>query len=109
MDTSRVHGTPTRPPTDQAAQHTLVRTKAGLFDLLPGGLVAFERILRRIDGARRSIVLRCFDWRDDDTGEAVSPALLRGLKLAAPRPIVVDAVASGLVGLGLYWFVNRSF
>ena len=36
-------------------------------------------------------------------------ALLRRLKLAAPRPIVVDAVASGLVGLGLYWFVNRSF
>lgn len=36
-------------------------------------------------------------------------ALLRRLKLALPRPIVLDGVASGLVGLGLYWFVSRSF
>jgi len=35
--------------------------------------------------------------------------LLRRLKLALPRPIVVDTVASGLVGIGLYWFLGRSF
>jgi len=35
--------------------------------------------------------------------------LLRKLKLALPRPIVVDTVASGLVGIGLYWFLGRSF
>jgi HupE / UreJ protein len=36
-------------------------------------------------------------------------ALLRKLKLAWPRPIVVDTVAAGLVGLGLFWFIQRSF
>lgn len=35
--------------------------------------------------------------------------LLRRVKLAAPRPIVVDAVAASLVGIGLYWFIGRSF
>lgn len=36
-------------------------------------------------------------------------ALLRRVKLALPRPIVVDTVAAGLVGIGLYWFLGRSF
>jgi hypothetical protein len=36
-------------------------------------------------------------------------ALLRKVKLAMPRPIVVDAIASGLVGIGLFWFIQRSF
>jgi hypothetical protein len=31
------------------------------------------------------------------------------LRLALPRPIVVDVAASMLIGLGLYWFVSRSF
>ncbi len=30
------------------------------------------------------------------------------LRLALPRPIVVDVAASMLIGLGLYWFVSRS-
>lgn len=36
-------------------------------------------------------------------------ALLHKVKLARPRPIVIDTVASGLVGIGLYWFIGRSF
>jgi hypothetical protein len=36
-------------------------------------------------------------------------ALLRKVKLALPRPIVVDGVGAGLVGLGLFWFIQRSF
>ena len=36
-------------------------------------------------------------------------ALLVRAKLAPPRPIVVDTVSAGLVGLGMYWFVSRSF
>ena len=36
-------------------------------------------------------------------------ALLVRAKLALPRPIVVDTVSAGLVGLGMYWFVSRSF
>jgi HupE/UreJ protein len=36
-------------------------------------------------------------------------ALLRRAKLALPRPIVVDTVSAGLVGLGVYWFIGRSY
>ena len=36
-------------------------------------------------------------------------ALLRCLTLSLPRPIVVDTVAAGLVAIGTYWFVSRSF
>ncbi|MDB5702942.1 MAG: HupE/UreJ family protein [Sphingomonas bacterium] len=35
--------------------------------------------------------------------------LLVRAKLALPRPIVVDVAASALVGIGVYWFVGRSF
>jgi hypothetical protein len=34
---------------------------------------------------------------------------LRKLKLALPRPIVVDVASAFLVGLGTFWFVSRSF
>jgi hypothetical protein len=30
-------------------------------------------------------------------------------KLSLPRPIVIDAVAAGLVAVGTYWFVSRSY
>ncbi|MFT4077436.1 MAG: HupE/UreJ family protein [Asticcacaulis sp.] len=36
-------------------------------------------------------------------------ALLRKVRLVAPRPITVDVVASFLVCIGTYWFVSRSF
>lgn len=36
-------------------------------------------------------------------------ALLVRVKLALPRPIVVDTISAGLVGLGVYWFVRRSY
>ncbi|HWW21583.1 MAG TPA: HupE/UreJ family protein [Steroidobacteraceae bacterium] len=36
-------------------------------------------------------------------------ALLVRLKLALPRPIVVETVSAGLVGLGTYWFISRAF
>jgi hypothetical protein len=35
--------------------------------------------------------------------------LLRRFKLLLPRPIVVDVAAAFLVGLGVFWFVSRSF
>jgi hypothetical protein len=34
---------------------------------------------------------------------------LRRMKLTLPRPIVVDVCASALVGVGMYWFIQRSF
>ena len=36
-------------------------------------------------------------------------ALLVRAKLALPRPIVVDVLSAGLVGLGMYWFISRSY
>jgi hypothetical protein len=36
-------------------------------------------------------------------------ALLVKARLALPRPIVVDTLSAGLVGLGLYWFISRSY
>lgn len=35
--------------------------------------------------------------------------VLGKLKLTLPRPIVVDLTAAGLVAIGMYWFVSRSF
>jgi hypothetical protein len=35
--------------------------------------------------------------------------MLSKLKLTLPRPIVVDAAASALVCMGMYWFIQRSF
>jgi len=36
-------------------------------------------------------------------------ALLVRAKLALARPIVVDGLSAGLVGLGVYWFISRSY
>jgi hypothetical protein len=36
-------------------------------------------------------------------------ALLTRARLALPRPIVVDTLSAGLVGLGMYWFISRSY
>jgi len=38
-----------------------------------------------------------------------SVVLLRRMKLTLPRPMVVDVCAAGLVAIGTYWFVGRSF
>jgi len=35
--------------------------------------------------------------------------LLVRAKLSLPRPIVVDTVAAGLVAVGTYWFISRSY
>jgi cardiolipin synthase len=56
------------------------------FHLLSTGEEAFARVLARIDGARRRIVVRAFEWRDDETGELVGRALLR----AAQRGVQVE-------------------
>ena len=36
-------------------------------------------------------------------------ALLVRARLALPRPIVVDVLSAGLVALGMYWFIARSY
>jgi hypothetical protein len=42
-------------------------------------------------------------------GAALLVVALRQLKLALPRPIVVDVASAFLVGLGAFWFISRSF
>ena len=63
-------------------------------ELLSSGVAAFARILRRIDHARRSIRIRCFEWRDDDTGQS----LARGLLAAADRGVQVTILKDRLGG-----------
>lgn len=60
--------------------------------LLAGGAAAFERILRRIDQAQRSIRIRCFAWRDDETGAAVARHLLRAADRGVSITILKDRV-----------------
>jgi cardiolipin synthase len=62
------------------------------FDLLAGGKAAFARILQRIDEAVRSILVRCFEWRDDETGEMVARALLRAADRGVEIQILKDRV-----------------
>jgi cardiolipin synthase len=54
--------------------------------LAAGGDAAFPLILRRIAEARRSIDVRAYIWRDDDTGRTMARALLA----AADRGVAVS-------------------
>jgi cardiolipin synthase len=62
------------------------------FDLMAGGEAAFARILKRIEHAERSILVRCFEWRDDDTGQMVAEALLRAADRGVEIKILKDRV-----------------
>ncbi len=62
------------------------------FDLMAGGEAAFARILKRIDQAERSILVRCFEWRDDATGQMVAAALLRAADRGVEIKILKDRV-----------------
>jgi len=42
-------------------------------------------------------------------GATLLVLLLRRYRLALPRPIVVDVASAFLVGLGVFWFVRRSY
>jgi HupE / UreJ protein len=42
-------------------------------------------------------------------GATLAVAMLVRLKLALPRPLVVDVASSFLVALGVFWFVSRSY
>ncbi|MCG8556670.1 MAG: phosphatidylserine/phosphatidylglycerophosphate/cardiolipin synthase family protein [Proteobacteria bacterium] len=61
--------------------------------LLECGASAYARIVSRIEQSRRHIVVRCFDWRDDDSGDLIGRAVLR----AAERGVRVD-IYKDLVG-----------
>jgi cardiolipin synthase len=69
------------------------------FHLLSNGEEAFARVLARIDGACRRVVIRAFNWRDDETGELVGRALLR----AAERGVQVE-IHKDRVGMHYEYF-----
>ena len=62
------------------------------FELMAGGEAAFARILERIDAAERSVLVRCFEWRDDDTGQMIARALLRAADRGVEIKILKDRV-----------------
>jgi cardiolipin synthase len=64
------------------------------FELLSGGPAAFARIFERIARARRSIVVRAFEWRDDDTGQALARALLEAADRGVDVNIIKDHVGA---------------
>lgn len=55
--------------------------------LLPGGRAAFAEVLRRIEGARESIHIQTFIWRDDAIGRQAAAALTA----AGERGVTVTA------------------
>ena len=67
--------------------------------VLEGGEAFFARLFVRIAEARRTIVLRCFDWRDDETGELTARALIA----AADRGVHVT-VFKDLVGASYEYY-----
>jgi cardiolipin synthase A/B len=60
--------------------------------LLEGGEAFFDRLFARVARATRSIELRCFDWRDDETGELAARALIaaadRGVRVTVLKDLV---------------------
>jgi cardiolipin synthase len=65
---------------------------AGDLLLLEGGTAFFDRLFARVARATRSIELRCFDWRDDETGELMARALIaaadRGVRVTVLKDLV---------------------
>ncbi len=64
------------------------------FELLAGGPTAYARIFDRIAGARRSILVRAFEWRDDDTGQDLARALLGAADRGVDVTIIKDHVGA---------------
>lgn len=56
------------------------------------GEAAFARILQRIDEAEHSILVRCFEWRDDETGQLMAKALLAAADRGVEIKILKDRV-----------------
>ncbi len=64
------------------------------FELLAGGPTAYARIFERIATARRSIIVRAFEWRDDETGRALAQALLEAADRGLAVTIIKDHIGA---------------
>jgi len=86
-----------------------------VFGLIHGFGFAADLLESRIPTAKLAELLVGFNLGVEVGQLSVVTAIVGGallmvrLKLAPPRPIVVDVAASALVCLGTYWFVSRSF
>jgi hypothetical protein len=86
-----------------------------IFGLIHGFGFAADLLETRIPTARLAELLVGFNLGVEIGQLTIVAALtvlvysLVKLRLALPRPIVVDVAASGLVAIGTLWFVSRSF
>jgi hypothetical protein len=86
-----------------------------IFGLIHGFGFAADLLETRIPTARLAELLLGFNLGVEIGQLSIVAALtalvysLVKMHLALPRPIVVDVAASGLVAIGTFWFVSRSF
>ena len=64
------------------------------FELLAGGPTAYARIFDRIATARRSVLVRAFEWRDDETGRDLARALLAAADRGVQVTVIKDHVGA---------------
>ena len=86
-----------------------------VFGLVHGFGFAADLLESRLPKAKLAEILVGFNL-GVEFGQLTIVLLLTGLvavlarfKLTVPRPIVTDVVASGLVCIGTFWFISRSF
>ena len=86
-----------------------------VFGLIHGFAFAKDLIDMQLPKARLAELLFGFNLGVEVGQLLVVAVLLAGafvatrLRLAPPRPITVDVVASGIVGLGVFWMVSRTY
>jgi len=66
----------------------------GALRVLGSGDVAFQAILERIRNAERSVEIRAFFWRDDETGNLAAEAVLAAADRGAQITIHKDRIAA---------------
>ena len=61
------------------------------FSLLIDGKNAFPEILAQIDGAKESILINMFIWRDDGIGRRMAEAVLSAAERGVAVPVRVSS------------------
>jgi len=86
-----------------------------IFGLIHGFGFASDLLQLQLPSGKLAMILVGFNC-GVEVGQLTLVFALTGLtwllvrtRLALPRPIVVDTLSAALVGLGMYWFVTRSF
>jgi cardiolipin synthase len=66
-------------------------------ELLRGGREAFPAMLAAIDGAKKSVALASYIFRNDDTGSAFTAALIAAHKRGVAVRVLLDGIGSGYI------------